>query len=129
MVVTYLLSNVLAGSDTTAITLCAAMYYILKNPPDQKRLQDELENANLALPVSWKAIQGLPYLNAIMLEAMRIHSGVGLMLERTVPEGGFTLPDGRFIPARTIVGMNPWVIHRNEEFFGPDVEISTLSGG
>jgi cytochrome P450 len=122
MVVTYLLSNVLAGSDTTAITLCAATYYVLKNPQVQRKLEKELDNANLEFPVSWKATQSLPYLEAVMLEAMRIHSGVGLMLERIVPSEGFTFPDGRYIPAGTIVGMNPWVIHRNEEVFGPDVE-------
>ncbi|KAK2766963.1 hypothetical protein FQN54_006279 [Arachnomyces sp. PD_36] len=122
MVITYLLSNVLAGSDTTAITLCAATYYVLKNPEVQRKLEKELDSANLEFPVSWKATQTLPYLDAVMLEAMRIHSGVGLMLERIVPKEGFTLPDGRYIPAGTIVGMNPWVIHRNEEVFGPDVE-------
>lgn len=122
MVVIYLLSNVLAGSDTTAITLCAATYYVLKNPEVQRKLEKELDDANLQFPVSWKATQSLPYLDAVMLEAMRIHSGVGLMLERIVPKEGFTLPDGRYIPGGTLVGMNPWVIHRNEEVFGSDVE-------
>lgn len=122
MVIHYLLSNVLAGSDTTAITLCAATYYVLKNPEVQRKLEKELDDANLQFPVSWKATQSLPYLDAVMLEAMRIHSGVGLMLERIVPKEGFTLPDGRYIPGGTIVGMNPWVIHRNEAVFGPDAE-------
>lgn len=88
MVVTYLLSNVLAGSDTTAISLCAAMYYVLKHPEVHRKLRDEIHRAQLPIPARWKDIQDLPYLNAVMRKAMRIHSGVGLMLERIVPEGG-----------------------------------------
>lgn len=84
----YLLSNVLAGSDTTAISLCAAMYYVLKHLEVHRKLRDEIHRAQLPIPARWKDIQDLPYLNAVMRKAMRILSGVGLMLERIVPEGG-----------------------------------------
>ena len=122
MVVTYLLSNVLAGSDTTAIYACAALYYILKNPRVLEKVKQELDPRKVQLPVSWKATQEMPYYEAVMKEAARMHPGVGLMLERIVPEGGFTLPDGRFIPEGTIVGMNPWVISRSEKSFGKDTD-------
>ncbi|KAI9931468.1 hypothetical protein MW887_010043 [Aspergillus wentii] len=121
-VITYLLSNVLAGSDTTAISLCSVMYHVLKHRSVYQRLREELDTAQLALPASWKEVQKLPYLDAVMRESMRIHPGVGLMLERIVPEGGLTLPDGRFVPAGTVVGMNPWVINRDADIFGPDVD-------
>jgi len=122
LIVNFLLVNVLAGSDTTAITLGAAVYYLLKNPIALPRLTKELTEADLSTPVTWAETLDLPYLNAVMQEVMRIHGGVGLMLEREVPAGGFTLPDGRFIPEGTIVGMNPWVIHMNEEYFGAHPE-------
>ena len=122
MVVTYLLSNVLAGSDTTAIYACAALYYILKNPRVLEKVKQELNPRKVQLPVSWKATQEMPYFEAVMKEASRMHPGVGLMLERIVPEGGFTLPDGKFLPEGTIVGMNPWVISRNEKYFGKDTD-------
>lgn len=120
-VILYLLSNVLAGSDSTAGTMCATLYHVLKNPSVHKKLQDELHGANLSLPAQWKDIQGLKYLEAVMREAMRINPGVGLMLERVVPKGGFTLPDGRFVPKGTVVGMNPWVINRTD-VFGADTD-------
>jgi cytochrome P450 len=28
--------------------------------------------------------------------------------------------DGWFFPAGTVVGLNPWVLHRNTDIFGPD---------
>lgn len=118
--VTYLLSNVLAGSDTTAITLTAALYYILKNPEVHQKLCKELHDASLSIPASWESVRDLPYLNAVLREGMRMHPGVGLMLERTVPEGGISLSDGRFVPEGTVVGMNPWVINRSESVFGSE---------
>ena len=40
----------------------------------------------------------------------------------TVPEPGLTLPDGRFIPAGKIVGLNPSVMTRDRNIYGPDSE-------
>lgn len=121
-IILYLLSNVLAGSDSTAGTMCATIYYVLKNPSVHAKLRAELRGAGLSLPAKWKDIHGLKYLEAVMRESMRINPGVGLMIERVVPSGGLTLPDGRFVPEGTIVGMNPWVINRNKEVFGADTD-------
>ena len=121
-VILYLLSNVLAGSDSTAGALCATIYHVLKHPAVHKKLVSELRDANLTLPAKWKDINSLTYLEAVMRESMRLNPGVGLILERVVPKGGFTLPDGRYVPEGTVVGMNPWVISRNGEIFGADTE-------
>ncbi|KAJ5805743.1 cytochrome P450 [Penicillium pulvis] len=117
-VILYLLSNVLAGSESTGAFMCAVIYYVLKHPNVYKKLRAELQAADLSLPARWKDIQKLKYLEAVMRESMRVHPGVGLMLERVVPKGGLSLPDGRFVPEGTIVGMNPWVINKNEDIFG-----------
>jgi cytochrome P450 len=121
-VILYLLSNVLAGSDSTAGALCSTIYHVLKHPQIHKKLTSELRDANLTLPAKWKDINGLTYLEAVMRESMRLNPGVGLILERVVPKGGFTLPDGRYVPEGTVVGMNPWVVSRSEEVFGADTE-------
>ena len=121
-VVGWLMVNMMAGSDTTAITLRAIFYYVLKSRNVYRRLQQELDAARLTLPISYKSAANLPYLNAVILEACRIHPGVGLPLERIVPEEGLTLPDGRFIPAGTIVGMNAWVVHGDRNVFGQDAD-------
>lgn len=55
-------------------------------------------------------------------EALRLHSGVALPLERTIPEGGATL-SGVFLPAGTVVGMHAWVIHHDKNVFGEDADI------
>ncbi|KAE8417828.1 cytochrome P450 [Aspergillus pseudocaelatus] len=116
----YLLSNIVAGSDTTASAICAAVYYVLKNTAVYNRLQEELRGTNLSTPPQWKEARSLPYLDAVMREAMRVHPGVGLLLERIVPRDGLTLSGGRFVPEGTIVGMNPWVVNRDSTVFGSE---------
>lgn len=112
----------MAGPDTTALTLRAILYYTLKNPQVQRRLCNNLATAKLTLPISYDSTKKLPYLDAVIRESMRMHPGVGLPLERTVPPEGLKLPDGRSIPAGTAVGMNAWVVHQNKEIFGADAE-------
>ena len=125
-VLSYATSNVNAGADTTAITLTAIFYYLLKNPRTLKKLEEEvLAAANtgaISSPcVSWTSAQKLPYLDAVIKEALRIHPAVGLILERIVPPAGMTVY-GIHIPGGTVIGANPWVIHRDKLMFGADAD-------
>ena len=54
-------------------------------------------------------------------ESLRLHPSVSYPLERIVPDGGAELC-GKFIPAGTVVGVHAWVVHRDEDVFGEDVE-------
>jgi cytochrome P450 len=58
----------------------------------------------------------------VIKEALRLHPGVAFPLERIVPEGGATLC-GKFIPGGTVVGMNAWVLHRDQRVFGSDADV------
>jgi cytochrome P450 len=58
---------------------------------------------------------------AVMKEAMRMHPGVAFPLERVVPSGGMVICD-KHLPAGTIVGINPAVIHYNTDIFGADAD-------
>lgn len=119
-VVSYLMLNVLAGADTTAIVTKAIVWYCLSTPGVQERLVEELLGAGLTFPPKYAETKDLPYLNACIKEGMRMHPVISGILERVVPSGGLTLPDGRFIAPGTKVGINPWVSSRNEEIFGLD---------
>jgi cytochrome P450 len=82
----------------------------------------------------------MPYLQACIYEALRMHPAVGMSLPRVVPADGFEI-EGVFLPGgvsnmsslssivssysqalQTIIGANPWVIHRQKEIFGEDCE-------
>ena len=112
-IVNWLMLNILAGGDTTSATMRATAYYLAKNPGNYERLTDELRAARLQLPAQWKDIRGLPYLEAVIQETIRYNPGIAMVFERVVPEGGFSLPDGRYVPAGTKVGINPAVTSRD----------------
>ncbi|KAJ0383477.1 hypothetical protein COL922a_010402 [Colletotrichum nupharicola] len=67
---------------------------------------------------SYDSARDLPYLKAVICEALRMSPGVCMTMERYVPKGGITLPSGGYIPEGYIVGMNPYVTNRNREIFG-----------
>jgi cytochrome P450 len=124
--ISYLLTNTVAGSHPTAYTLTALIYYVLKTKGVHAKIRSELQSAALYgfdVPISYKDAKNLPYLEAVIRESIRIHPGFALILEREVPKEGLHLPDGKVVTPRTVVGMDPWVINRNEEIFGPETDL------
>ncbi|KAG5948920.1 hypothetical protein E4U53_006106 [Claviceps sorghi] len=121
-VVNWLMLNILAGGDSTAGALRPIVYYLAKRPEAQVRLQTELVGAGVSVPAQWRDVKHLLYLDAVIREAARMSPAIGLMFERQVPAGGFQLPDGRFIPQGTNVGINPTVVTRDMSVFGDEVD-------
>ncbi|KAK4670011.1 uncharacterized protein QC763_207920 [Podospora pseudopauciseta] len=115
-------TNVIAGSDTTAVSLSSVIYHLHKYPAAKARLIEEIDSVAAKLDgiITYAEAIKLPYLTAVINEAMRIHPATGFILERIVPKGGVTL-HGVYLPAGTVVGVNSWVLHRNKDIFGEDV--------
>ncbi|KAG7116684.1 Cytochrome monooxygenase like protein [Verticillium longisporum] len=117
-------ANMFAGSDTTAISLRAVFYLLLKHPQKMEKLLHELSTESqagrFARPdalVQWEEVRSLPYLSAVINEALRCHPAAGLTLERVVPSQGIDVA-GQRIPGGTVVGCSAWVVHRDESVFG-----------
>ncbi|KAL2150645.1 hypothetical protein VTH82DRAFT_7208 [Thermothelomyces myriococcoides] len=129
LVQTMAVSMAFAGSETTAISLSAVFYFLLKNPAALERLRREIDDAARAGRfsdyetgiVTWQESQTLPYLDMCIKEAFRLHPAPGLPMERVVPRGGIEIA-GRRVEAGTIVGCSAWVIHRDPAIFGDDVD-------
>lgn len=119
-VVSYLMMNVLAGADTTAIVMKAITWYTLTTPGVQDKLVSELDAAGLSFPPKYEETRELPYLNAVIKEGIRMHPVISGILERIVPAGGLTLPDGRVIAPGTKVGLSAWVTSRNADIYGAE---------
>ncbi|KAL7622225.1 hypothetical protein AAE478_007728 [Parahypoxylon ruwenzoriense] len=130
LVQTMAVSMAFAGSETTAISLASVFYYLLRNQPALARLRKEVDGAarsglfsdyETGL-VTWTESQKLPYLDACIKEAFRLHPAAGLPLERIVPEPGVEIA-GHYVKGGTIVGCSAWVIHRRPEIWGEDVDV------
>lgn len=119
------LTNIFAGSDTTAASLSAIFYHLSRSPKAHATLLAEIDAADraghLSDPITFAEAQSLKYLQATIKEGLRMHPAVGLLLERVVPAGGAQVGD-HFLPAGTIVGMNPWVAARDKTTYGADAD-------
>jgi cytochrome P450 len=128
-VLTMAVSMAFAGSETTGISLAAVFYYLLRNSRCYHTLMHELDNAvrsgkvrdRPSCLVSWSESQTLPYLDACIKEAFRMHPAAGLPLERVTPPQGADIC-GKHIPGGTVVGCSAWIIHRRPEIYGEDAD-------
>lgn len=129
-----------AGTETTAWTLSAIVFYLLDNPSILARLQEELKHAipddDASQRVTWSQLEQLPYLSAVISEGLRLSYGVSTRLQRINPLGPlhFTARSGRddttgkkrlveyAIPQGTPVGMTATLIHTHPELF-PDPHV------
>ena len=93
-------------------------------PEVQKKLHQELDDAlREDDPVStFQQVKSLKYLQAVIDEALRIHSTSGIGLPRLVPEGGLTVC-GQFFPEGTVVSVPSYTIHRDKGVWGEDPEV------
>lgn len=124
MIVSYMLVNLAAGADTTAATLRSVFYLSLRNPRVWNTLEAAILSAPFAtnLPAPYAQARAIPYLEAVIREALRLVPGNLFPQERYVPAGGLTLPDGQFVPEGTVVGFSAYVMHRNKTVWGEDAE-------
>lgn len=108
-----------AGADTTSVTLAAAFFYLLHNPSVMDKLVDEVRSAYTIEEVDHTTpakLVTLPYLRAVIDEALRMSPPVPALLPREVLKGGIAIDD-HYIPEGTIVGVSAYAIHRNPEYF------------
>ncbi|KAM7219399.1 Cytochrome P450 [Rhypophila decipiens] len=117
-------STIAAGTDTTVGTVTVLFYFLLRNPKVRDRLLTELESAletSAIFPVKYSAVKGLPYLDAVIKETLRLLAVLGTTLDRTVPSQGAVV-GGVHLPGGTVVGCSPYVVHRHEATFGERVD-------
>ncbi|KAJ6380744.1 hypothetical protein OIU77_029611 [Salix suchowensis] len=101
-----------AGMDTTAISVEWAMAELIKNPRVQQKAQEELDSVVGFERVMTEAdFSGLPYLQCVAKEALRLHPPTPLMLPHranaNVKVSGYDIPKG------SNVHVNVWAIARD----------------
>lgn len=99
-----------AGSDTTAISLTYLVWAVLSNP----RWQAELENEVGALRPGFTEadLESLPVLNAVIEETLRLYGAAPGSLPRIVPPGGAYMGD-YFVPEGATVTTQSYTLHRD----------------
>jgi cytochrome P450 len=80
----------IAGYDTTGITLAYLMYELAMHPEVQAKLQAEVDEAyegNNGVMPDYSVIQGLPYLEMVILETLRLHPPLGMIVRACTQAG------------------------------------------
>lgn len=111
--------HITAGIDTTGDTLCFLLWE-LSQPNQQKRvlrLREELNQEHAE-----NSLDSLPYLDALLQEALRLWAPGTQSLPRFVPAGGREI-DGYFVPGGDIVSCQSYTTHRYDEGVFQDADL------
>ena len=130
-----LLDELLAGHETSAVTLTYLMYQLSQRPSLQDKLRNEL--LTLSPPLQYppqiststpslphpSTIDTLPLLDAVINETLRLNSAAAGPLPRVTPNvsGGTSIAGYDHIPGGITISCNAYSIHRQPTVF-PDPE-------
>ncbi|GKZ69865.1 hypothetical protein AnigIFM50267_005095 [Aspergillus niger] len=119
------LDHLVAGHETTGITITYIMWELSKRPELQTRLREELASSPESLRYTEGTekelppladIAALPFLDAIVRETLRLHAPAPAPLPRVTPPEG-TWIHGYYIPGGVQVSSSAYSLHRIEEVF------------
>jgi unspecific monooxygenase len=109
---------IVAGHETTALTLFWSLYLLASAPADQERVAQEVRGIDLGPDAAAEALAKLPYTRAVVSEALRLYppafalARMALAADRV---GDVAIPRGG------LVMMSPWVLHRHRRLWAdPD---------
>ncbi|CAL5191732.1 unnamed protein product [Lathyrus oleraceus] len=106
----------LAGTDTSSVTLEWAISNLLNNPNILKKAKDEIDtHMGQDHLVDEHDISKLSYLQSIVYETLRLHPAAPLLMPHFSSED-FTIEKYN-IPKNTILMVNSWAIHRDPKLW------------
>ncbi|KAH7309150.1 cytochrome P450 [Stachybotrys elegans] len=106
-----------AGSETTATLLSGAMFLLTTNPEAYAKLVHEIRSSFASEDdITLTRVGELPYLRAVLEEALRMYPPVPAGLSRRAPKGG-QFVEGYWIPENTIVSVPHLTTYSSEEFW------------
>ena len=107
-----------AGTVTTGHILALLTFYLINDPPILEKLQSEVADlmSKTGPSPKWQQLEQLPYMSAVISEALRIGYGVSHRLQRIFPDTVLQY-NGYSVPPMTPVSMTSVLFHDNPEFF------------
>ncbi|WP_220131254.1 cytochrome P450 [Streptomyces sp. PT12] len=115
--------NFFTGADATGPAMAWALCLVAAHPDIERRLADEVDEVLDGGPPSWHHLPRLRLAERVMTEALRLYTPTWFG-SRVVTED--TDLGGHRLPAGTMIGWSPYVIHRlpqlykEPERFDPD---------
>ncbi|WP_257445886.1 cytochrome P450 [Archangium lipolyticum] len=111
-------SLVVAGYESTAMSLAFSFESLSRRPELMKRIQGEIDTAVGQGPLSLSHVPRLPQTLSVFQEALRLYPPSYWIMRNAVEDD---VIDGFRIPAGAMVGVMACVIHRHPDFWdAPD---------
>ncbi|CAJ2512514.1 Uu.00g055290.m01.CDS01 [Anthostomella pinea] len=107
-------SFIVAGSDTTSNTLTYLVWAVCRHPAVKAKLIKELEQ--LPDDFVYDDVKGLPYLDQVIDETLRLYPAAPSGLPRAVPPEGVELA-GYHLPGGYTVSTQAYSLHLNDDAF------------
>ncbi len=101
---------IIAGHETTAVTLFWCCYAAARHPEHQARMAAEAREADLSAAGASASLRRLPFTRAFVDETLRLYPPAFLI---TREAKGPDVVAGRPIRAGTVVSVSPWVLGRH----------------
>lgn len=115
-----------ATLDGVSALVAPLLNNILTHPGAYSRLVSEIQHAEraglLSRPVvTYEETLQLPYFMACVKETLRRDAPAQTILPRLVSSPGYELYGGKvYLPAGTMIGASPYIVHRDEAVFGSE---------
>ncbi len=109
---------ILAGHETTAVTLFWSLYLAALYPEQQERLAAEAAGAGLGADEAAGDLTRLPAIRAHVDEALRLYPPAFLIVRQAQAADSIM---GHPVSAGTTITISPWVLHRHHKrWHAPD---------
>ncbi|KAH7686992.1 Geraniol 8-hydroxylase protein [Dioscorea alata] len=111
-----IVETLIAGTDSSAGTMEWAMAELMHKPSTLKKVQEELRRSiHPGKKIEEKDVVELPYLNAVIKEALRMHPPVPFLIPHKSTKACTVM--GYHIPRDTQILVNSWGIGRQEKLW------------
>jgi cytochrome P450 len=110
------LTFLLAGHETTALTLTWTWHLLAQHPQVEHRLHDELDRILSGRFPQFSDLPALTYTERVIKESMRLYPPAWSLARTVISD--FELR-GYLLPGGSNVVMSQWIMHRNPAYF-PD---------
>jgi cytochrome P450 len=104
----------LAGHETTAVSLSWTWYLLAQYPEVEEKLWSELRQVLNGRKPTAQDLSKLPYTGRVVKEAMRLYPPAWAIVRKSLQQceiGGYQVPAG------STVMMNQWVMHRDPRYY------------
>ncbi len=110
-----LMTLIIAGHETSAITLNWTWYFISQHPEVEKKLLIEVDaNVTKNIVPKFEELDKLPYIKQIVDEALRYYPPVWMFTRKAIADD--YLGD-YFVPAGTDIFIAPYFLHRHPDYW------------